>query len=93
MHGVIAELFSQLTKELCAYLGQALPRLSDNWWKELSFQQVQIVDQHRISELPKLELEYLKVQAQLMRVRMVFCDQLPETRKYRAALCGFKACP
>jgi len=51
MHGVLAELFSQLTKELCAYLGRVLPRLSDHWWKEhvlanLSFQQVQIVKQH-----------------------------------------------
>ncbi len=56
MHGVIAELFSQLTKELCVYLGHVLPRLSDNWWKEhvlaqLSFQQVQIVNQYRITEL------------------------------------------
>jgi len=51
MHGVIAELFSQLTKEICAYLGYVLPKLSDNWWRDhvlaqLSFQQVQIVEQY-----------------------------------------------
>lgn len=61
MHAIIAECFSQLTKELCAWLRQALPRLSDNWWQnhvldQLSFQQVKIVEQHGITELTKLDL-------------------------------------
>ena len=64
MHGVIAELFSLLTKELCNYLGHALPKLSDDWWQsrviaELSFQQSQIVEQHRVSELSSLDLAAL----------------------------------
>jgi len=64
MHGVIAELFSQLTKEICVYLGHVLPRLSDDWWKEhvlaqLSFQQIQIVEQHKINDLSRLDLAAL----------------------------------
>jgi len=64
MHGVIAELFSQLTKEICAYLGYVLPKLSDNWWRDhvlaqLSFQQVKIVEEYRINELSKLDLAAL----------------------------------
>jgi len=64
MHGVIAELFSQLTKELCAYLAQALPKLSESWWQEhvlaeLSFQQQQIVEQHGIHTLAGLDLAAL----------------------------------
>jgi len=61
MYAIIAECFSQLTKELCAWLGQTLPRLSDNWWQshvleQLTFQQVQVVEQHGVTELSKLDL-------------------------------------
>ncbi len=64
MHGIMAELFSQLTKEMCAYLERTLPKLSDDWWKnqvlaQLSFQQLQIVEQHTITELSKLDLAAL----------------------------------
>jgi len=64
MHAIIAECFSQLTKELCAWLGKILPRLSDNWWQthvleQLSFQQIQIVEQHGIKTLAGLDLAAL----------------------------------
>ncbi len=64
MHAIIAECFSQLTKELCAWLGKILPQLSDNWWQthvleQLSFQQVQIVEQYGITDLSRLDLAAL----------------------------------
>lgn len=64
MHGIIAELLSQFTSELCDYLGDTLSRLSADWWQkyvlsQLSFQQIQIVEQHKISELSRLDLAAL----------------------------------
>jgi len=64
MHAIIVECFSQLTKELCTWIGQTLPRLSDIWWQthvleQLSFQQVQIVEQHGNTEVSRLDLSGL----------------------------------
>lgn len=64
MHAIITDVFSQLTKELCACLGQVLPKLSSTWWQEcvrekLSVPQLQIVEQYRIDSLPGLNMAAL----------------------------------
>jgi superfamily II DNA or RNA helicase len=60
----MVNLLQMITTKLAAYLGEVLPSLFDDWWKQgvidkLSFQQNQRIEQGKINSLGKLDLAAL----------------------------------
>src|ERR1035437_9694833 len=64
MNAKISGVLKETATDLCHYLEERLPSLSDNWWaqlvvRELSFQQQRAVEQRKITTLSGLDLAAL----------------------------------